>query len=670
MASDDRTRTQLLEELKQAQEQIAALQASATIAGCCQNDETQLNLIADSIPAYVSYLNASNLRYRWVNKQFKQAFGLSRDQIIGSHTREIIGEANYELALPYLEEVRSGKTTSYENVFGTGQDKRWISVNYVPEFGGDGTVTGIFVLSYEITEHKRVEEALRGSEEKWRAITECSPDRILVVGIDGVIRYFNHVVAKKTTRNVIGLNPLDFLSAENRIVAQECFDRVLETGESGAYQVGHCPPGEEPRYFESRVAPLLDEGEVTGFVISASDITERKRKEEERLSLEAQLQHKQKLESLGVLAGGIAHDFNNLLVGILGNADLALHDLPPHSPAYRRINGIAKTARNCAELTNQMLAYSGKGKFMVADINLGSLVDDMKDLLQSCVSKKTTLELSLPDQLPAITADASQIRQVVMNLVINAAEAIGEKPGRITVTAGSATCQRGCCCRDVFPEGKEWPGGPQLVLEVADTGSGLAPETRARIFDPFFTTKHTGRGLGLAAVHGIVRGHKGGIEIDSEPGKGTRFKVFFPALAQPAKTTTHPAKSNDDWRGRGTVLIADDEEIVLEVVAEMCEILGFMVMTAKDGAEAVTVFQQHQAEIVCVILDFKMPRMDGKEAFSKLREIRADIPILLSSGFSEAGASWQLEEKGLSGFIHKPYEFPALKKKLSDLLHH
>jgi signal transduction histidine kinase/CheY-like chemotaxis protein len=421
-------------------------------------------------------------------------------------------------------------------------------------------------------------------------------------------------------------------------------------------------------WLECRVSRFASQGQPHLLLI-VDDIYERKRAEEERRKLAAQVQHSQKLESLGVLAGGIAHDFNNMLVGILGNAELALHELPLHSPARARCSDIVKNSRRCAELTNQMLAYSGKGKLLVEDVDLRMLIEDMADLLRSSVSKKVKLDFDLPSELPAIHADASQVCQVVLNLVINASEAIGDKPGRITVSARQETCERGCSCRKLFPDGEAWPGGPQIVLEVSDTGSGMDDETRSRIFDPFFSTKFAGRGLGLAAVHGIVRGHRGGLEVDSEPGRGTRFRVCFPALERSGIAARRVGEaSDDDWHGSGTVLLADDEETVRRVAKAMVETMGFKVITAKDGEEAVEIFRKHQSDIICVIIDFKMPRMDGVEACCRLREIRADVPILLSSGFGEAEASDRFGKQGLSGFIQKPYGLEALRERLSGVL--
>ena len=324
------------------------------------------------------------------------------------------------------------------------------------------------------------------------------------------------------------------------------------------------------------------------FMDSVWMITMRKRAESNRVELEKQLLHAQKLESLGVLAGGIAHDFNNVLMAIIGYADLALMKLAPESPITENLHAIEKAAARAAELAKQMLAYSGKGKFVVEPIDMNRLLEEMLHMLKVSISKKAVLRFHPALNLPTVEGDATQLRQVIMNLVINASEAIGDRSGVIAINTGSMDCDRSYLNNVWIDEGIA--EGTYLYLEISDTGCGMGSETVSKIFDPFFTTKFTGRGLGMAAVMGIMRGHKGSIKVYSELGKGTTFKLLLPASGLPVKHS-NSEESCDVWRGRGKVLLVDDEETVRATGSKMLRELGFEVLTASDGLEAVIVFK-------------------------------------------------------------------------------
>jgi signal transduction histidine kinase len=409
------------------------------------------------------------------------------------------------------------------------------------------------------------------------------------------------------------------------------------------------------------------DGNPREIVGSWIDITQRKLAEEEKARLEAQLQQAKKMESLGVLAGGIAHDFNNLLMVVLGHAELALEDISPMSPARGNLTEITTAARRAAELSQQMLAYAGKAVFMVERVGLRDLVEEMAHLLQTAISKKAILSLNLTRGLPPIEADPGQIRQIVMNLVINASEAIGDRDGVITVSVGTTRCDEEYLQKTELHD--DLSPGRYVHLEVTDTGSGMSADTQARIFEPFFTTKFTGRGLGLAAVLGIVRAHKGALKVYSEPGKGTTFKVFFPALTDGEDATRSPEPSSlADWRGQGTILLVDDEESLLTLGARMLEHLGFTVLTVADGLQAVNLYRERGKEIDLVLMDLTMPHMDGAEAFSELRRLNPEVPIVLASGYSHEDVASRFAGKGLSGVLQKPYTLAKLRESLAGLM--
>jgi PAS domain S-box-containing protein len=409
-----------------------------------------------------------------------------------------------------------------------------------------------------------------------------------------------------------------------------------------------------------------DESDLSRVIITMIDITEHKRAEEEKRKLERQLQQTHKLESLGVLAGGIAHDFNNLLTGILGSADLALLRMSPESPARGLVEMIQKAAVRAAELTTQMLAYSGHGRFQVEPLNLSTLVGEMEQLLESSVSKKVHLESDLPADLPAVKADATQLRQVVMNLIINASEAIGETKGTVAVRTMLVRLQDAAPAIEYPPDGLR--SGSYVCIEVADTGCGMDEETQARMFDPFSTTKFQGRGLGLAAVLGIVRGHKGAITVSSEPGRGTTIRVLLPAVDRPAPRDSGVPSDPATWHGSGTVIVVDDEDIVRETAREMLAERGFEVLTAVDGRQGVELYRARANEIAVVLLDLTMPEMGGEEALEEMLRIRPEAKVILCSGYAEEDLKRRFAGKGAAGFIHKPFKVNELIGKLRGVL--
>jgi nitrogen-specific signal transduction histidine kinase/CheY-like chemotaxis protein len=398
----------------------------------------------------------------------------------------------------------------------------------------------------------------------------------------------------------------------------------------------------------------------------ATDVTDLRRAEDERRSLEATFQQAQRLESLGVLAGGIAHDFNNLLVSMLGHADLALQHLAANDPARKDIGSIEKAARRAAELCRQMLAYAGKGSPKTEPLDLRETVEEMGELLAASTSKQVKTRYEFAEDLPLVEADASQIRQLVMNLITNASEALSGPGGGIDVRA-----------REVFVSAAELASftlsesaapGRFVELSVADDGCGMDAATLGRIFEPFYTRKFAGRGLGLAAALGIVRRHRGAIRIESEPGHGTRATLLLPALERDVPTRPLPRASEEAWRGSGTVLLVDDQADAREVGTLMLQRAGFQVVAACDGDEALELFRTHRSDVVCVLLDLTMPGMGGREVHAALRTLSDDVPIVLCSGFPEDAAQELFEGNDLAGFLEKPFTSASLLQSIRRAL--
>ncbi len=526
--------------------------------------------------------------------------------------------------------------------------------------------TMVFTVWRDITERYQAKEALLASERRFKSLIRNSSDSITILDKDGVQIYVSDVVEQ-----MLGYKPSELINIpvieamihpEDQEVTRAAFMKILQEGQAVA-QYRHRHKNGSWVYLEAWGTNQLENPDIRGIVVNVRNITERKRAEEERMSLERQLLHAQKLESLGVLAGGIAHDFNNILTGIIGNAEMALMKLNPESPVLENLARIEKAAARAADLARQMLAYSGKGRFVIEAIDINRLVEEMGHMLEVSISKKAVLRYNLTKLLPTVNVDATQIRQIIMNLVINASEAIGDQSGVIAITTGCLECN------DAYLQ-EFWltdpiPEGLYVSLEIADSGCGMDKETLSRMFDPFFTTKFTGRGLGMAAVLGIVRGHKGAIKVYSEPGRGSSFKVLLPAGDKPAELFNGKAAA-DSWQGSGTALLVDDEETVRAIGAEMLKELGFDVITAKDGREAVEIFNTGK-EFSVVILDLTMPHMDGEQCFRELRRLDPAVKVIMSSGFSEHEVTQKFVGKGLAGFVQKPYKLSVLKEALRVL---
>ncbi len=406
------------------------------------------------------------------------------------------------------------------------------------------------------------------------------------------------------------------------------------------------------------------DGEVRAGVVIFHNITDRKRAEEQRLAFERQMQQAARLESLGVLAGGIAHDFNNLLAAILGHADLALEDLPDYSPARDSLLEITTAVQQASDLCRQMLAYAGHGPFVTESLSLSDLVSGTSHLLRSSISGRAMLDLRLAEGLPACRGDVSQVRQVLLDLVLNASEAIAERSGRITVSTGAGRFTADDL-RAAY--GTESPAPGQYAwLAVADTGCGMDAGVLQRMFEPFYTTKFTGRGLGLAATLGIVRGHRGVILVASEPGRGTTFRVLFPvAAAAPAAAQAAPAVT---WRGSGTALLVDDEDTVRGIGRRLLERLGFEVVCAADGQAALDLLAAHRPRIRLVLLDLTMPHMGGEDAYRELRRLAPEVPVVLTSGYLETDVAARFADDPPAGFVPKPLSLSGLRDRLQQAL--
>jgi PAS domain S-box-containing protein len=516
-------------------------------------------------------------------------------------------------------------------------------------------------LGDRMAEVVSLNESLRASEERFRTLVETSNDWIWETDARDVYTY-----SSPRVRGLLGYEPATVLGRHpcelagpgeagrlREILAEYTRDRRPI---SGFEKLLRHRDGRLVAVETSAVPTFDAQGIFRGYRGIDRDISGRKHAEEERLHLERRVLHAQKLESLGILAGGIAHDFNNLLVAILGNAELALLEMPPTAAGCPAVRDIRQAAVRAAELTNQMLAYSGKGRFVVEPLDLGALVRETARLIEVSVGKNARLQYDLADDLPLVNADAAQLRQVVMNLVTNASEAIESRAGEGLIYLRTSLVHLGADDLPAEASNENLPAGPYVALDVADTGCGMSSEVKARLFDPFFTTKFQGRGLGLAAVQGIVRGHGGALTIESEPGRGTCIRVVLPVGTGRAKPVD-PAAARPEpmWQGHGTALVIDDDGAVRLIARRLLERMGYTVLVAENGAVGLEVFRARPQEIDFVLLDLTMPVMGGEQTFAELRQLRADLRVILASGYNEQDATSRFVGAGLAGFIKKPF---------------
>jgi len=589
-----------------------------------------------------------------VNDGFERWTGWKREEVIGRLSTELniwsLEERNKALEQlkdqRYLEEFPFTMTTRS----GAIRD----ALMYLTPINISGEDC-LFFIARDITEWKQAENRLRLFMES----VENSTDAIGMSTPNGIHYYQNRAFTELF--GDIGDHP-QTLYVDNQ-VAKDVFDAIT-SGKQWSGELMMYAKDRSIRDILLRAYAICDKhGDVISLVGIHTDISERKNNEEQRIALEKQLLHAQKLESLGVLAGGIAHDFNNLLMAIIGNVDLALLKLPKESPVVDNLHQVEKAAARAADLANQMLAYSGKGTFIIQSLDLNFLITEMLHMLLASISKKVVLRQDLTPDIPTVDADATQIQQILMNLVINASEAIGDKSGVIAIKTGCMECNRRYL-NDVWLD-ENIAEGRYVYFEVSDTGCGMDKDTLDKIFDPFFSTKFTGRGLGMAAVLGIVRSHKGAIKVYSEPNKGTNFKVLLPAGSKPITIFNYDSEP-ETLKLNGTVLLVDDEETVRGIGTDLLREIGFAVLTACDGRDALDVLSKHP-EIDLVLLDLTMPAMDGEQCFRELKQIRPELKVIMSSGYNEQEVIQKFVGKGLNGFIQKPYKLNVLRDVLSKV---
>ncbi len=620
-------------------------------------------------------------RYRIVNQAFAGMAGFeSPEQMISAVTN--IGEQLYANpaeriklnALLHENGFVRNKEIEFKKING---EKFWGSVNTIVIKDENGEPLYYHGTVVDITDRKKAEDALRLSEERYRMIADFTGELIF----DGDLISGN-VQWAGDSRRMIGisleeLNAMDIAEWRGRIHPED-IERVSAVTDGArdakdVFSVEYSfmkPDGTYMHVEESGGFLYDDAGKPARILGVMKNITDRVSASEERIQLERKLLYAQKMESLGIMAGGIAHDFNNLLMGIMGSLELAMIHSAPESDAYKNLTRAMNASRRAADITKQMLAYSGRGHFVMSRVEPFVLMAGMSDILRSAVNRTISIRNEIPGNLSEIMADVGQFQQVMMNLVTNSSEAIGDRQGEIIIEGGEyyisgEFIKKSPMLHDVKP-------GMYVYIDVIDNGCGMDDDIHSKLFDPFFSTKQTGRGLGLPAVQGIMRGHGGAVFIEGKMDSGSRARIIFPALGKKSDETgkTEPAPVHRvTAAGRADlILVVDDEDVVRDLCMEFVRIAGFRVVGAEDGERGLEIFRKESENLSCVLLDLSMPKMDGVTAFHEMKKINADIPVILCSGYSEEDAVRSFEGEKLAGFLQKPYKLDMLLEKLSSIV--
>ncbi len=629
--------------------------------------ERHVQAAFEDAPAVIGVHRGPDHRFVYVNREFRKTIG----------GRDVTG-LTFAQAFPELEE--QGYVAHFDQVYRSGEpfvargrrgdtprttggppEERYWNTTFQATRDETGAIEGVTAFSFEVTEHVLMRREAEAAGKRYGDLVHAL--NVVVWRVDPT--GWTPEWVRGDVSQLLGIPTEQALNPERWWAGIHPDDRATVTaarrsaskpGDQYRIEYRHGSEAAGWRWIAESaqivVEPGADGPRVVGLM---HDVTERVAHQKEGERLQAQLLHVQKLESLGVLAGGIAHDFNNLLTAILGNASLAEMQLDPAHPALRSVQAMVAAARRASDLTTQLLAFSGRGHFRVQPVDVNGQIRELIVLLEASVSKKVSLRVETKATLPMVEADLSQLNQVLMNLVINAAEAIGDEAGTVMVRTGVQALEARDLSVGSFPETVP---GTFVFIEVSDTGQGMDDRSLARIFDPFFTTKVSGRGLGLAAVQGIIRGHKGLIRVYSEVGRGTTFKVFLPAGGE-AMPEIEPVHTPTLLQ-QGTVLVVDDEPAVRDFARAALEFGGYRVIEAGDGREGVEAFRALAGEIDIVLLDLTMPRMSGEEALTEMRKIRAATPIVLTSGYNEVEATRRLVGRGSVEFIQKPYPVKEL----------
>lgn len=620
-------------------------------------------------PALMAVSSLPDRRFTDVNDSFLSALGYSKDEILGRTGSElglfVEPQAQEEIAR-HLDERCFLKDVDLKVRTKDGSILEGLFSGEIIESQGHKSLLTVMV---DITKRKQAEHALKKAEEKFRSLFDNSLDGIFITSPDGTIFNANRAACAylNLTEDQICSSARDFIvDLEDPRLSQALTERERTGKFQGELNFKHENGTVFPVDISSAI--IKDKSEPFQAYVIFRDVSERKRLEHERLEMERKSQHLLKLESLGIMAGGIAHDFNNLFHAALGNLELAAMDILGNSEVSHSIQDAVKCIKRASEISGKMLTYSGQAFFQRVELDINHLIECSLDSFKSMISKTVELEVQLQLGIERIMADHDRVLQIINSLLANSSEALGPDYGTVTLSTGVMNCDRVFLSRSSLNE-KPAPG-KFVFLRVADNGIGIDEKTVSRLFDPFFTTKSVGRGLGLSAVMGIVKAHRGAIIVDSKPGVGTAISVLFPACVKTDVVTSNILKLSDNSPTEktglaGRILLVEDEESVRDLAVRMIRHCGYDVITATNGAECLGLFQKNVEDIDIVLMNLVMPKIDGVEALDRMRAIDPGTKIIIMSGFNREQTLGRFDEKKPDGFIQKPYSVIDLREELA-----
>jgi len=648
-------------------EEIALLEAVADLAAIAieqnqkdkriANHARRLEQIFETIPDAVG-VHKDN---KWVycNTEAVRIFGAAnKEELMGTPVLERVHPDDRAMVIDRIRKQQMGQTVPLTEECLVKVDGTFFPGEVQARAFKFGEEPALLAMMRDMSHQKKIESNLRLLQKVIDNSIEC----IMILDRSGKVEYANPSSCKLhgfSEDQLIELNILDLWRQNCSQFDKEQFDRHLLNGRRWASDCSR--DGDEDMIISRTITPVHSAGEeVSNFICVERDVTQERQNQR-------QDGHAQRLEGLGVLAGGIAHDFNNILNIITGNVWLALRRAENKEIIQEYMQIINDAAQRASELCNQMLTYSGEGAVVTAPLNLTNEINSIVDLVTVSINKKSRIKLNLARNLPQIKADKTQVQQIVMNLVINANDAIGDKPGVIELTSGVMEITSHLA-RSAIQCNPDLKGISSVFLKVTDNGCGMDMTTSNKVFDPFFTTKFTGRGLGMSAVLGIIRSHNGAIWVNSMPGVGTTFTIAFPPLSEPVDMTVSASLSQSADGGEGLVLIVDDEPIIGEMAVAMLESVGYQTLLASDGEMAVSLFRDRHKDIDLVLLDWAMPRMDGEEAFRQMRSIDPEAKVIICTGYAASDIMDRLSEMCANAVITKPYLPDSFLEKVSMVI--
>ena len=608
-------------------------------------------------------------RLQMMNETARRNLRQDLQKIQGAMLEEFLPPALATVTRQRLEHsLQNGQADTFEDEVPGPGGSVWFVSTFTCIRDREGRALGVQVVSQDITSRKQMEAELAESEVLYRTIVETTQEGVWTIDQAARTLFVNQRMAAMLgygPEEMAGRPVFDFVDGDSLFTVKKLLEKQRENGVSSTVdlRLKH-KTGTDVWTMVSTNALTDEQGRYTGSLALVTDITERRRAEQDKAKLERQIQQAQRLESLGIMAAGIAHDFNNLLQAILGHSELAMQESLPGSPQQESLREIQKAAQHAGVISNQMLSYIGQGHHQRKRLNLPDILQELKPTLLGLADQRALLTVELDPDLPQLLADPAELKQALVQLTTNAVEAQGEQPGRITMRV-TYRPWRHQELRELFgaPELFE---GPYLTITVSDNGIGIDRAAMQHLFEPFFSTKFPGRGLGLMNVLGFARGHGGGIKVESMPGHGSTFTLVLPE-APPTHFAPEPTMPWG-WRGNGTIIMVDDEAAVLNVGRRMLTELGFNVITAGDGREALQVYRAQQAAVRCVMLDLMMPDLDGAQTLSMLRDISPELPVIIATAYPANKAAEILKGLTYQGIVHKPYQSAAVARLLQSLL--